>query len=49
MYTVFSISPGELGEEQKTEPKNITLLDIAGHVSIHTYRTTRTLQIGKGM
>jgi hypothetical protein len=38
MYTVFSISPAELGEEPKTEPKNIMLMLLG------TYRTTPTLQ-----
>jgi hypothetical protein len=32
IYIVFSISPAELGEEPETEPKNITLLDVAGYV-----------------
>ena len=41
---VFSFSPAELGEERKTEPQNITLLDVAGYVTIYTYRTTPTLQ-----
>jgi hypothetical protein len=44
MHIVISISPPELGEEPKTEPKNITLLDVAGYVTVHTYSTTPTLQ-----
>jgi len=41
MYIVFSISPAELGEEPKTEPQNITLLDVAG-VRNHTYISHNT-------
>jgi len=44
MCIVFPFSPAELGEEPNTEAKNITLLDVAGYVTIHTYRTTPTLQ-----
>jgi hypothetical protein len=49
MYIVFSISPAELGEETKTEPKNITLLDVAGYGTIHKYRTAPILQRQAGL
>jgi hypothetical protein len=48
IYIYILISPAALGEEPKTGPKNIILLDVEGYVTIHPYHKHPPSNIKQG-